>query len=508
MSIISSPWALGLLVLGAVLGYLARWQIAVNRKKSAEAEAKEALLRAETEAKEIILEAKNKAALELEEARKDEKRAKDEVRQLEEHVRNRESALDTEKAEIAKERQRNEVERGELGVLKKATEAARSELVQALEKTAGLTREEAREKLLNEVKEENKEELSAILAKFEREKRDEVEKKSSGIIVTALQRYARSSVADVTTSVVNISDDGLKGKIIGKEGRNVKAFERATGVEVVVDEAPESILLSSFDPMRREVARIALLKLIKDGRIQPARIEELVEEARQELDETIRKTGEEAAYDLGILDFPKEIIYLLGRLNYRTSYGQNVLHHSIEMAHIAGMIASELGLDADIAKRGALIHDIGKAIDHEVEGTHVEIGRKILKKHGVDERVIQAMEAHHDEYPYAIPEAYVVAAADAISGARPGARRDTVERYLKRVGDIEKIAQGFPGVTKAYAISGGREVRVFVVPEKIDDFGAFQLAKDVAIKIKADLRFPGEIRVVVVREVRAIEYAR
>jgi ribonuclease Y len=305
-----------------------------------------------------------------------------------------------------------------------------------------------------------------------------------------------------------LPDEDIKGKIIGREGRNIKAFERLTGVEVVIDETPDSILLSSFDPLRREIAKIALEKLIKDGRIQPAKIEEKVEEAKQELEQEIRRIGEEAAYDLGIIDLPKEITYILGRLNYRTSYGQNVLLHSIEMAHIAGMIAAELGLDVDVAKRGALLHDIGKAIDQETEGTHVEIGRKLLKKYGVDERVIQAMEAHHEEYPHAIPEAFVVSAADAISGARPAARRDTLEKYLKRLEDIEKAVKSFEGITQVYAISAGREVRVFVTPEKIDDFGAFQLAKKVADKIHSDVQYPGEIKVVIIREVKAVEYAR
>ncbi|MBI5733160.1 ribonuclease Y, partial [Candidatus Jorgensenbacteria bacterium] len=299
-----------------------------------------------------------------------------------------------------------------------------------------------------------------------------------------------------------------KGKIIGREGRNIRTFERLTGVEVVVDETPESILLSSFDPMRRELAKLALEKLIKDGRIQPAKIEEKVEEARAELDDRIRKIGEEAAYEVGILDLPKEISYLLGRLNYRTSYGQNVLQHSIEMTHLSGMIAAELGLNVQVAKKGALLHDIGKAIDHEVEGTHVELGRKLLKKYGIDELVIRAMESHHDEYPFSTPESYVVTAADAISAARPGARRDTLEKYLRRLEDIERVVKTFDGVKQAYAVAAGREVRVFVVPEKIDDFGALQLAKSIAGKIQAEVQYPGEIKVTVVREVKAVEYAR
>ena len=303
-------------------------------------------------------------------------------------------------------------------------------------------------------------------------------------------------------------DEDLKGKIIGREGRNIRALERATGVELVIDETPDSILISSFDPVRREVAKLALEKLIKDGRIQPAKIEEKVEEARQELSKKIMEIGENAVYEVGVFDLPKEIIQLLGRLYFRTSYGQNVLMNSIEAAHLASMIASELGLNVEVAKKAALLHDIGKAIDHEVSGSHVELGRKILKKYGIADEVIQAMEPHHEEYPFASPEAYVVATADTLSASRPGARRDTVENYLKRLEDLEKIALSFPGVKIAYAISAGRELRIFVVPEKIDDFGALRLAKDIANKIEADLKYPGEIKVNVVREIRAVEYAR
>ncbi len=300
----------------------------------------------------------------------------------------------------------------------------------------------------------------------------------------------------------------MKGKIIGREGRNIRTFERLTGVELIVDEAPDSIILSSFDPLRRELAKIALEKLIEDGRIQPAKIEEKVEEAREELDKYVKKAGEDAAYDVGILDLPEEIVHLLGKLKYRTSYGQNVLEHSVEMTHIAGMIAGELGLDVEITKKAALVHDIGKAIDHDVEGTHVELGRKILKKYGIDEKVIKGMEAHHEDYPFSTPESYIVAAADIISAARPGARRDTIEKYLKRLEEIEKVVKGFEGVTKVYAVSAGREVRVFVVPEKVDDFGSLQLAKKIANKLQSDVQYPGEIKVTVVREVRAVEYAR
>ncbi len=333
-----------------------------------------------------------------------------------------------------------------------------------LERVAGLSREEAKKAIFEELETSYRKELTGDIVKLERERKDAIEAKGMEILETAIQRYARNSIADITTSVVNLPDEDIKAKIIGREGRNIRTFERLTGVEVIIDETPESVILSSFDPMRRELAKMALEKLLKDGRIQPAKIEEKVEEARRELEDRIQKIGDDAVYEVGILDLPKEIIYLLGRLNFRTSYGQNVLQHSIEMAHIAAMIASELGLNPEIAKKGALLHDIGKAVDHEVEGTHVEIGRKLLKKYNIQEEVVRAMESHHDEYPFSSPESYIVAAADAISAARPGARRDTLEKYVKRLEDIEKTVNEFEGVKQSYAVSAGRVVRVFVTP--------------------------------------------
>jgi ribonucrease Y len=300
----------------------------------------------------------------------------------------------------------------------------------------------------------------------------------------------------------------LKGKIIGREGRNIRALERATGVEFIIDETPDSVVISSFDPFRREVARLSLEKLIKDGRIQPAKIEEKVEESKQELNKRAAELGEEAAMEVGVYDLPKEIIQLVGRLHFRTSYGQNVLLHSIEMAHLAGMIAGELNLKVEIAKKGALLHDIGKAIDHEVEGTHVELGRKLLKKYNIDESIIEAMQSHHDDYPYASSEAYVVTAVDILSAARPGARRDNLENYIKRLKDLEKIAEDFAGVKNAYALSAGRELRIFVTPEKVDDFKALELARQIANRIQSELKYPGEIKVNVIREMRAVEYAK
>ncbi|HXF44068.1 MAG TPA: ribonuclease Y [Candidatus Paceibacterota bacterium] len=499
---------LGILVLGLVVGYFVRRTVALNQVSSLEHKAKEKLEAAESEAKEIILSAKSEAAEIIEEAQKEERERKQELRRLEERLQNKEDSLDKEKADLESREEaiRKEMER--VSALEEKVKAREEKAIKEIEKVAGLSREEARAKLFEEFQIEHRDELADMIAKLEHEKKEAVEAKSIDIITSAIQRYARSSIADVTTTVFHLPNEEIKGKIIGREGRNIRAFERATGVEVIIDETPESLLLSSFDPMRRELAKMAMEKLIADGRIQPAKIEEKVEEAKQELDARILKIGEEAAYEVGIVDLPKEILKLLGRLNYRTSYGQNVLVHSIEMAHIAGMIAAELKLNVDIAKRGALLHDIGKAIDHEVEGTHVELGRKILKKYGIADEVIKAMEAHHEEYPYATPESYVVAAADAISAARPGARRDTLEKYLKRLEDIERVVKTFDGVKETYAVSAGREVRVFVTPEKVDDFGALQLAKQIAAKIQSDVAYPGEIKVTVIREIKAVEVAR
>jgi ribonuclease Y len=337
---------------------------------------------------------------------------------------------------------------------------------------------------------------------------EKLEEKARDIITTAIHRLGNTVRADVMTSSVEIPSEDLKGKIIGKEGRNVRAFERATGVDVLIDESPGMITLSSFDPVRRQVAKVALEALIQDGRIQPVKIEEFVEKAKKEISETMRKMGEKAAFECGVYNLHPDLIKILGRMHFRTSYGQNVLWHSVEMAHIAGMIAEEIGADVSVAKAGALLHDIGKAIDHEVQGSHVEIGRRILQKYGVDTAIIQAMQAHHEEYPYETPESILVQVADAISGGRPGARRDSVENYIKRLQDLEAIANSFPGIDKSYAIQAGREVRIFVRPEEINDLEAHELARNIAHKIETELKYPGEIRVNVIRESRVIEYAR
>ncbi len=503
-----NPLWLGLILIGLIGGYLIRIFIAYQKKDSLERQIKEEISQAEAKAKEIVLEAKSKATSILEKLTEEEKKRKEELRIFEERLLKKDEFLESERKKLTNEIEALNKEKAQLKELEADLKNKQENLVKELEKIAGFSQEEAKEKLFEKIKEETRQELAEMLIKLEKEKKEEIEAKSLEIITGAIQRYARNHVADITTTMVTIPSEEIKGKIIGREGRNIRTFEKLTGVEIIIDETPDSIILSSFDPLRREVAKLALEKLIQDGRIQPARIEEKVEEAKKEIEERIQKIGEEAAYEVGIFDLPKEILYLLGKLNFRTSYGQNVLTHSIEMAHIAGMIAAELGLRVDIAKKGALLHDIGKAIDHEVEGTHVEIGRRLLKKYGIEEDVIKAMESHHEEYPFSIPEAFVVAAADVLSAGRPGARRETLEKYLKRLEELEKIVNSFEGVQQSYAVSAGREIRVFVIPEKIDDLGAILLAKNIAHKIQADLQYPGEIKVTVIREVRAVEYAR
>ncbi len=486
-----------LLFVGTALGYLVRQLLSAKQASSLEQKAQK-----------IILEAQEKAVSLLDEAKKEERERKSQVDKLEERIRRKEESVDQQSKGLTAQEGQLKVELGKIDEARKEVSETQTKAIAQLEKIAGLSAAEAKTRLMSEVEEQSRHELIRKLQELEKDKREEVEKKSLEIITGAMQRYARSHVADLTTTVFTLPNEELKGKIIGREGRNIRTLERLTGAELIVDESPENIIISSFDPLRRETARMALEKLIKDGRIQPAKIEEKVEEAKNELEKRMQEIGEQAALELGIIDFPKEILTLIGRLHFRTSYGQNVLVHSVEMAHISGIMAAELGANVEIAKRGALLHDIGKAISHEVEGTHVNLGRKILQKYNIDPKVILAMEAHHEEYPFATTEAFIVACADILSAARPGARRDTVENYLKRLENLEKIATSFEGVKQAYALSAGREIRIFVVPEKIDDFGAYQLAKNVASKVQSELKYPGEIKVNVIRETRAVEYAK
>jgi ribonuclease Y len=496
------------LVAGIVTGYIVRQSVVSKRGASLEEKINKQLEEGKAKSKEVVLEAQQKAAQILEDIKRDERERKAQMDKVEERLLKKEELLERESLDIREREKTVQADVQKLVDAKSHIEQLKGNIMKELERVSGLSTEEAKGLLMKDAEQKYQQDLAEYVKKMMGERREEIEKQAIGILTTVIQRYSRSSSAELTTTSVQLPDEEFKGKIIGKEGRNIRTFEKLTGVELVIDETPDSIVISSFDPVRREIARSALEKLIKDGRIQPAKIEEKVEEATQEISKKIAEAGEAAAYEVGVYDLPKEIIQLLGRLNFRTSYGQNVLRHSVEVASFAGMIAEEIGVNAEISKKGALLHDIGKSIDHEVAGSHVDIGRKILKKYGISDAVIQAMEAHHEEYPFAIPEAYVVAAADAISASRPGARRDTLENYLKRLGDLENIATQFEGVKSAYAISAGRELRIFVTPEKIDDFGSLELAREIAKKIESELKYPGEIKVVVMRETRAVEYAK
>ncbi|MCC6405110.1 MAG: ribonuclease Y [Candidatus Yanofskybacteria bacterium] len=493
---------------GFLIGFFLRKYLATRKTAQAEERAQAILNEAKTKAQDVVLEANNRALKVLEDSKREEADRRKQLDRIENLLTKKETDLEERAAEITRERGSLKQKNEEATALKTDLEQVRARQLAELERVSGLNRDQAREQMLVKVQEQYREDLYHQLRKLDGENREELEKKAREIMTMAIQRYAGSHIADATTTVVTLPSDELKGKIIGKEGRNIKALERLTGVDVIIDDTPGTMVISGFDPVRRQIAKIALEKLIADGRIHPTKIEESVEKARVEINEKIRQAGEAALIECGVGMVDSKLVYLLGRLAFRTSFGQNVLIHSVEMAHVSGMLAAELGADVMVAKKGALFHDIGKAVDHEVQGTHVEIGRKILAKFGVDDKVIKAMEAHHEEYPYSSLESRIVQAADAISGARPGARRDTVEIYLKRLEDLERIANSFDGVEKSYAIQAGREVRVFVTPSKIDDLAALALARDIAQKIETEMKYPGEIRVNVIRETRAVEYAR
>src|SRR3989339_1999776 len=496
------------LVLGTIVGYVLRQILASARISSAESRAHTVLNEAKSKSQDILLEAKNKAIKLLEDAKKEEKDRNAQLTRIENLLTKKEDELDQKSKELLAERDFLKSRAAELTLIKADLEQGKERQMKELERITDLTRDAAKIELIAKIEQEYKDELYTKIRKLELEGKEEVDKRARELMIMTIQRYASSQIADATTTIVNLPSDEVKGKIIGKEGRNIKTIERLTGVDVIIDDTPEALVISGFDPVRRQIAKLAIDKLIADGRIHPAKIEEMVEKARSEINEKIREAGEAALFETGVSAGDPKLTYLLGRLAFRTSYGQNVLLHSIEMSHIATMLASELGADVSVARKAALFHDIGKAVDHEVQGTHVEIGRKILAKFGIDKKVIEGMEAHHEEYPYSSLESRIVQAADAISGARPGARKDTVEIYLKRLEELEKIATSFEGVEKSYAVQAGRELRIFVMPTKIDDLGAIKLAKDVAKKVEEDMKYPGEIRVNVIRETRAVEYAR
>lgn len=496
------------LAAGIGLGYLLRIIISLGRRGSMELDLKQMELRAREEAQKVIDEAETRARDIVEKAEDELTEREERVQKIEDRLVKKEEFLDNRQLDIDKEAEYIKEKAAEIRQIREKVEELLNERTAELAHVAGMTEAQAREELLQTLEKESEEDLSIRLQKLEAQAEERLSERAREILATAIQRLASTVSGEIMSTSVPLPSDELKGKIIGKEGRNIKAFERATGVEVIVDDTPGSITLSSFDPVRRAIAKRALEDLIQDGRIQPAKIEEFVEKARIETNKLIKDKGEAAAYECGVYNLDPKLLAILGRLHFRTSYGQNVLEHSIEMTHLAGMIAEELGANVQVAKAGALLHDIGKALDHEVQGTHVEIGRRILQKFNVSEAVIKAMQAHHGEYPYETIESVIVQTADAISGGRPGARRDTVEHYLKRLEDLETIALHFPGVEKAYALQAGREIRVFVLPEKVSDFEARKMARDIALEIERELKYPGEIKVNVIRESRAIEFAR
>jgi len=496
------------LVVGSVLGYFARQSIARRDYGTIEAKIQKRTSEAKTETDALLAEAKEQASQILETAKKDSDTRREELLKMERILFRRENTLDKRLSDYeAREAEfRQKVER--LKEIKESLEGLKQEAQQNLERISNLSKDEARKELLAGVERESQREILERIKKIEAEGAEVLEKKAKELLALAIQKCAVSQAQEITTATLTLPNEEIKGRIIGKEGRNIRAFEKLTGVEIVVDETPETVVISSFNPIRRQIAKTALEKLIKDGRIQPARIEEMVSQAESEIAAQTKEAGEQAVYDTGVIGLDPKLIQLLGRLRFRTSYGQNVLLHSIEVAYLASALASELGASATIAKKAGLLHDIGKAVDYQIEGSHTDIGIKILEKFGVEKEVVMAMKSHHEEHPYESLEAVLVQAADAISGARPGARRDTLENYLKRLGELEAIANSFAGVEKSYAIAAGRELRIFVKPEEVDDLTAKRLARDIADRVQEELKYPGEIKITVIRENRVIEYAR
>ena len=496
------------LFVGGIVGYYIRQSIARKRAGTIEAELQKKIAQTRQIAEEIMSKAKEKAeetekkiAADIEERQKVVIKAENRLFKKEEEIELKDKQTVEKEKEAVEKLEKVKQIREELDRL-------RVESIQKLEKIAGLNKEQAKVELLEKTEKEYEVDVLERIRKLELRGVEQYEKKAKEIIATAVQSYALPQTQEITTSSVVLPSEEIKGRIIGKEGRNIRAFEKAAGVELIVDETPGLVIISSFNPVRREVAKIALEKLLRDGRIQPARVETEIEKATEEVNKKIREAGEAAVYETGVLDLPEKLVQVLGRLQYRTSYGQNVLNHSIEVAHLAAALASEIGLNVALCKKAGLLHDIGKALDYKIEGSHTDIGAKILEKFNIDPAIISAMRSHHEEYPYESSEAVIVQTADQISGARPGARKDTLENYLKRLEDLEDIANSFVGVEKSYAIQGGRELRVFVKPKEVDDLTAHKLAREVAQKIQQELKYPGEIKVMVIRESRVTEYAK
>ncbi|NCU41944.1 MAG: ribonuclease Y [Candidatus Moranbacteria bacterium] len=496
------------LAIGSILGYYARQTIAKGQLNTAESKAIQIISGAEEKAKEEIVSAKNKAIEILDKAEEKIKTREEQSQHEQRRIEKREESLDYREKEIQKSLDALVKKGEEIKNLRKQVEEIREAEQRKMEEISGMSTEDAEKVLFSRVEDQAKDHLARQVIKLEKDNIEELEQRANNIMVQVIQRYARSHASEFMTSTVHIPSEDVKGKIIGKEGRNIRALEKLTGVEIIIDDSPDTVIISSFDPVRRAIAKIVLEKLVEDGRINPSRIEEMVSFAEKEINKNIKEAGESAAYELGIVGLHPKLIHILGSLRYRTSFKQNVLLHSLEVAFIAGALASELGYDVNVAKKAGLLHDIGKAIDHKVEGTHVSIGIKILEKFGIAKEVIYAMRSHHEEYPYATPEAFIITAADAISASRPGARRDTVENYIKRLEELEALVNSFDGVEKTFAIQAGREVRVFVNPEKIDDAKMTILARNIADRVQNELKYPGEVKVNVMRETRAVEIAR
>ncbi|HRY30796.1 MAG TPA: ribonuclease Y [Candidatus Paceibacterota bacterium] len=495
-------------LIGIAVGWFLRFIVALGKKGSMELEIKEKLLEAREEAEKITGEATNKADEIIKEAKEEIKKEEERLQKTEDRLVGKESFLDERQKDLQKESEELKKQFGQSEALKKKLEEIIEQKISELQSVSKLSREEAKEELLKNIETRQDQDLQNRIKKLELSGKEIYDNRVRNILISAIERLGTSVSSDIFTTTVALPSDEVKGKIIGKDGRNIKTFERKTGVELVIDDTPQMITISTFDPIRREIAKMALENLIEDGRIQPAKIEEEIERAKKNINKIIKEKGERAAFECGVIGLDSRILLILGRLHFRTSYGQNVLQHSVEMAHIAGMIAGEIGANVEIAKAGALLHDIGKALDHEVAGSHVEIGRRILQKFGADEKIIQAMQSHHEEYPFETPEAVIVYVADSISGGRPGARKDTAENYLKRLEELEAIADSFEGIEKSYALQAGREIRVFVKPESISDAEAKIVARNIAEKIEKEIKYPGEIKVTVIRENRVIDYAR
>ncbi len=493
---------------GLVLGYFVRDFLSKKKISSLEKQTEENLAEKRKEAERILNEAREKSLNIVEESKKERERILSDILEREKRISQRETFLDEKEFTLLEKEKfllnkANDIENREKIIIDKE-----KFLEESLEKISNLSKEEAFRMLIERIEKENENELLEIITRHQKRIKDTVEEESRKILVENLPRYSRSVVSEITTTTISLPNEEMKGRIIGKEGRNIKHFENLSGVQLIIDETPEIVILSSFDPVRREIARIALEKLIKDERIHPATIEEKIKEAKDEIEKIIEEAGKNASYEVGLFDLPPEVMILMGRLKFRYSYGQNALLHSIEVATFSKIIAEELGFDSYVAKKAGFLHDIGKSVTHEFEGNHLEIGIKILERYNIEEKVILAMRSHHETYPFAIPEAFIVLTADSISGHRLGARRETTEIYLQRLQDLEKISTSFPGVEKAYAISGGREIRVFVNAEEVSDVELYKLAKEIAQKIEKEVKYPGEIKVVAIRENRAVEYAK